>query len=220
VLEPSGRWRRFARFLDRVAGRVSRLPRHAGFIATVLIIAASAGYGGVAGGQANKVIDFFRDIRDAAANVAGFRIATVAIDGERHLSREEILAAAGVNGRTSLLFLDVADARARLLTNPWIAEATVQKLLPDRLVISISERVAFAPPLLAQRLHAVAHVERQMHRALGVIGAGDRIVEDQRRRAHRRCALQWRWQSAQRVGHAAVRQAIHDLYLVTRRTVV
>ena len=156
VLEPTGRWRRFARFLDRVAGRVSRLPRHAGFVATVLIIAASAGYGGIAGGQAHKVIDFFRDIRDAAANVAGFRIATVAIDGARHLSREEILAAAGVNGRTSLLFLDVADARARLLTNPWIAEATVQKLLPDRLVISISERVAFALWQRAGRVGVIA----------------------------------------------------------------
>jgi cell division protein FtsQ len=155
-LEPAGRWRRFACFLDRVAGRLSRLPRHAGFIATLLIIAASAGYGAVRGGQADKVIDFFRNVRDAAANAAGFRIATVAIDGERHLSREEILAAAGVNGRASLLFFDVADARARLLTNPWIAEATVQKFLPDRLVISISERVAFALWQKAGRVGVIA----------------------------------------------------------------
>src|SRR5258708_39489601 len=79
-----------------------------------------------------------------AANAAGFKIAGVAITGEKHLNREEILATAGVTGRASLLFFDVADARARLLTNPWIAEATVQKLLPDRLVISIAEREAFA----------------------------------------------------------------------------
>src|SRR3712207_7603123 len=45
---------------------------------------------------------------------------------------------------TSLLFLDVAEARERLLANPWIAEATVQKLYPDRLALEIKEREAFA----------------------------------------------------------------------------
>ena len=74
----------------------------------------------------------------------GFNIAAVALTGQKHLSREEILATAGVTGRASLLFLDADAARARLLANPWIAEATVQKLLPDRLAITITEREAFA----------------------------------------------------------------------------
>src|SRR5262249_42043186 len=91
VLESAGRWHRFARSLDRVANRLARLPRHAGLIATTLIIAASAGYGAVRGGQADKVIDFFKDVRDSAANAAGFNIAAVAVAGERHLSREEVL---------------------------------------------------------------------------------------------------------------------------------
>lgn len=144
VLETSEKWRRFARFLDLVASHVSRLPRHAGLMATILVIAASAGYGAVRSDHASKVVDLFEDIRDMAANAAGFGITAVATAGEKHLNREEVLAAAGVTGRTSLLFFDVADARARLLTNPWIAEATVQRLLPDRLVISISERKPFA----------------------------------------------------------------------------
>jgi cell division protein FtsQ len=156
ALESSGRWRRFARALDRVASRLARLPRHAGLVATILVIAASAGYGAVGSGQADKVIDLLRDVRDSAANAAGFNIAAVAVAGERHVSREEILAAAGVTGRTSLLFFDVADARARLLTNPWIAEATVQKFLPDRLAISISERAAFALWQKAGRVGVIA----------------------------------------------------------------
>jgi cell division protein FtsQ len=156
MLESSERWRRFARFLDHVANRLSRLPRHAGLIATFVTIAASAGYGAVRSGQANNIIDVFRDIRDMAASTAGFHVAAVEVTGEIHLSREEILAAAGVTGRASLLFFDVADARARLLTNPWIAEATVQKLLPDRLVISISERAAFALWQKAGRVGVIA----------------------------------------------------------------
>lgn len=156
MLESPGRWRRFARSLDRVANRLAWLPRHAGLMATILIIAASAGYGAALSGQAGKVVDLFKDVRDAAANAAGFNIAAVAVTGERHLSREEILAAAGVTARTSLLFFDVADARARLLTNPWIAEATVQRFLPDRLAISISERAAFALWQKAGRVGVIA----------------------------------------------------------------
>ena len=51
---------------------------------------------------------------------------------------------AGVTGRSSLLFLDAAEARARLKANPWIAEATVLKLYPGRLHIAVTERDAFA----------------------------------------------------------------------------
>ncbi len=149
-------WRRYGRSLDRIADRLSLLPPRAGVIATLLLMAASAGYGATASGQAGKFIDFVKDIRDGAATAAGFPIATVAITGEKHLSRDEILAAAGVTPRSSLLFFDVADARARLLTNPWIAEATVQKLLPDHLAISIAERAAFALWQKAGRVGVIA----------------------------------------------------------------
>jgi cell division protein FtsQ len=154
--ETSGQWRRFGRTLNRTANRLSCLPRRAGAVATLLLVVGSAVYGAAWSGQAGKLINFFRDIRDGAAARAGFPIATVAITGEKHLSREEILAGAGVTPRASLLFFDVADARARLLTNPWIADATVQKLLPDRLVISISERAAFALWQKAGRVGVIA----------------------------------------------------------------
>jgi cell division protein FtsQ len=149
-------WRRYGRSLDHVAVRLACVPRRAGVVATVLLVLASVLYGAVRSNQAGKVVNFFRDVRDGAAVAAGFPIATVAVSGEKHLSREEILAAAGVTPRSSLLFFDVADARVRLLTNPWIAEATVQKLLPDRLVISISERAAFALWQKAGRVGVIA----------------------------------------------------------------
>src|SRR6516162_5756232 len=94
ALESSGRWHRFARCLDRVADRLSRLPRHAGLAAAILTI--GAGYGAASGDQAGKIVDFFKDVRDMAANAVGFNIAAVAVSGEKHLSREEILAAASV----------------------------------------------------------------------------------------------------------------------------
>jgi cell division protein FtsQ len=60
------------------------------------------------------------------------------------LSQDEILAIGGVNGRSSLLFLDAAAVRDRLKRNPWIADATVIKYFPSGLQIDIVERTAFA----------------------------------------------------------------------------
>ena len=138
------RQRSISRTMERAIRNIERLPRHAGLFAAALMIAASAGYGAFKGGHVGEIVDDFKDVRDMAANAAGFRIASVALTGQAHLSREEILANAGVTGRASLLFFDVDDARIRLLTNPWIAEATVQKLLPDRLAITVVERAPFA----------------------------------------------------------------------------
>ena len=84
------------------------------------------------------------DTRNALANSAGFRITTVAINGRKQLSQDEVLAIGGVNGRSSLLFLDAATVRDKLKANPWIADATVLKLYPGQLQIDIVERTAFA----------------------------------------------------------------------------
>ena len=78
------------------------------------------------------------------ANKLGFRISEVALAGEHEVGRDEILVLAGITDRSSLLFLDAARTRARLLANPWIADATVLKLYPDRLRIEIKERKPFA----------------------------------------------------------------------------
>lgn len=121
-----------------------RLPRGFGIAATVVLIAASSGYGAVRGDHLGAVATSLREARDAAANAVGFRIADVAIAGRKQLSADEVLAIGGVTARHSLLFLDAAAVRDRLKANPWIADATVLKLFPDRLQIDITERTGFA----------------------------------------------------------------------------
>ena len=121
-----------------------RIPRGAGAAAAALVIVASLGYGTIKGGPLPAVSDVLSGTRDGIANMAGFRIAALAIAGNTHMSREEVLATAGITGSTSLLFLDVATARDRLKRAPWIADATVLKLYPGELQIGIKERAAFA----------------------------------------------------------------------------
>jgi cell division protein FtsQ len=124
--------------------KLAQLPPGVGVAASVLLLAATLGYGAVAGQHVPDVIAWLKDARDTAANSLGFRIAAVSLTGEKEVSREEVLTTAGVTGRASLLFLDADAARARLLANPWIADAAVFKLYPDRLQITVTERLAFA----------------------------------------------------------------------------
>src|SRR6185312_14763082 len=122
----------------------SRLPRRSGIIATLLLLTASAGFGIVKGGHLEAFVASVSDARNALANSAGFRITTVAINGRKQLSQDEVLAIGGVNGRSSLLFLDAAAVRDKLKASAWISDATVQKLYPGQLQIDIVERTAFA----------------------------------------------------------------------------
>jgi cell division protein FtsQ len=119
-------------------------PRRAGVAATVLLLFGSAGFGIIKGGHIEEFTAALSDSRNAIANSAGFRITTVAINGRRQLSQDEVLAIGGVNGRSSLLFLDAGAVRDKLKANPWISDATVQKLYPGQLQIDIVERTAFA----------------------------------------------------------------------------
>jgi cell division protein FtsQ len=119
-------------------------PRRIGVIATIVILFASAVLGIVKGGHVEEVTTALSDARNALANSAGFRITAVAINGRKQLTQDEVLATGGVNGRSSLLFLDAATVRDKLKANPWIGEATVQKFYPGQLQIDITERSAFA----------------------------------------------------------------------------
>ena len=112
-------------------------PNRAGIALTVLMLLGSAGFGIVKGGHLDEMTAALSDARNALANSAGFRITTVAINGRKHLSQDEVLAVGGVNGRSSLLFLDAATVRDRLKANPRIADATILKLYPGQLQIDI-----------------------------------------------------------------------------------
>ena len=131
--------------LAKVVARVQRhAPRRAVLLMAVMLVGGSAILGTVKGDHVGAITATLADIRNASANMVGFRIASIAINGSQQLSHDEILAIGGVNGRSSLLFLDAASVRESLKANPWIADATVLKLYPDHLQIDITERKAFA----------------------------------------------------------------------------
>ena len=134
-----------ARNPNRAIAFIERhVPRRLGAVMTVVVVGGSAAFGVVAGGHVDEAIAALDDTRNALANAAGFGITSVPVNGRTHLTQDEVLAAGGVNGRSSLLFLDAASVRDSLKANPWIADATVLKLYPGALQIDITERLPFA----------------------------------------------------------------------------
>ena len=99
----------------RLVALVERyLPNRAGVAATVLMLLGSAVFGIVRGGHLDELTSALSDTRNAIANSAGFRITAVAVNGRKQLSQDEVLAIGGVNGRSSLLFLDAEAVRDKL----------------------------------------------------------------------------------------------------------
>ncbi len=94
--------------------------------------------------------DFTRYVADngplynIAARAVGLGINRVTINGIGRLRVEEVLAAAQVTPQGSLLFLDVTEMRERLETMPLVKSASVRKMYPNELILTLSERQPFA----------------------------------------------------------------------------
>lgn len=70
----------------------------------------------------------------------GLTINEVFVIGRRETPREHLLEALGAEQGSAILGLDIEAARERLLALPWVAEASVERLLPDMIVVRITER--------------------------------------------------------------------------------
>ena len=119
-------------------------PRGVGMALAFALVFGAALFGAVRGGEYASFVASQGSIGDFAARALGFDIAIVTISGQAELSEPEILADAGISPKNSLLFLDVAAARARLETIPLIKQASVRKLYPNHLVIDLVERAPYA----------------------------------------------------------------------------
>jgi cell division protein FtsQ len=147
-----------SRWLRRIVFRVVtlRLPRRAGLLATLALFAATGAYGIQRGGHGPAVNDALLSLGDQAANAAGLKVTGVRLTGNRLMSHDQILDVAGVRPDTSVLFFDADLARERLKANSWLSDATVQKLYPDQILISVVEREPFALWQRDGRIHVIA----------------------------------------------------------------
>ena len=150
------RWNRWHATFTSSPAAFAALPRHSGLAALIIFYGATGIYGAVAGGHVPALRTAAETGADLIARASGFGVGEVTITGAKRIDADEIRTIAGIGPRASVLFLDVAAARARLLASPWIAEAQVRKFYPDRVVIDVVERDAFALWQINGEIHVIA----------------------------------------------------------------
>jgi cell division protein FtsQ len=126
--------RRPARFLSRLEWRS---PRHAGIKGAGFLFLATAITGMIAGNHTSTVLS-------AVTAGSGLAIDNIAITGQSETSEVDVLDALAIGPYPSLFTFDVDGARARVEALPWVAQATLKKLYPDTLEVSVIERLPYA----------------------------------------------------------------------------
>jgi cell division protein FtsQ len=108
----------------------------------VVFAAAFAAAAAVAAGQ-NNADTAGDDLRGALAEVAGragFIVAEVFVVGRQDTPKADLTEAMGVERGMPILALDLDVMRDKLLALPWVREASIERQLPDTLLVRISER--------------------------------------------------------------------------------
>ena len=82
--------------------------------------------------------------RSVVAVITPFKLADVTVEGRDYVERDAILAALSVKAGDSLLGIDLQGSRRRLEAIDWVANATVERRLPDTLYVTLKERRAVA----------------------------------------------------------------------------
>lgn len=74
-----------------------------------------------------------------------FRVSTVEVEGNEDYTDQEIVTATGIDAGDNLFFLNRISAISRMMARlPYIQEASVSRVLPDKVVITVKESSAVA----------------------------------------------------------------------------
>ena len=128
--------RRVVRFvIGLCAGRIA-IPAGVGRLSFAGYCAFVGSYGVINGGHGQAVMQ-------TLTSSAGFAIEDVRVSGNQHTSEIDILQLLGLDGTTSLLALDIVEARNLLSKLPWVESAEVRKVYPRTIEVVLKERQAY-----------------------------------------------------------------------------
>lgn len=126
-----------ARFLARMARGEVEVPRGAATLSSAALFAAAGLYGAILGGHMPA-------LAQSVTSRLGFAIADVRVSGNRETSEIDILGALGLDGWTSQIGFSAEAARERVAALPWVESASVRKVYPATVLVTVEERVPFA----------------------------------------------------------------------------
>ncbi|NIA12552.1 MAG: FtsQ-type POTRA domain-containing protein [Nitrospiraceae bacterium] len=94
-----------------------------------------------------------------------FNIDTIRVEGANVLREEDIIAQSGVTSGDCIFAVDAEEIRARVAEMPFVAECSVTRMFPRKVIIRLTERVAVATLLVNNHMYEIdanCHVLRQM----------------------------------------------------------
>jgi cell division protein FtsQ len=92
-----------------------------------------------------------------ATSLPVFELADAKVIGTNHLSRFDVLRTAGVGSHTNLLALNVGRIERRLMRHPWVEQARVERLWPNKVRIVLQERQPELVALVDGRFYYLDH---------------------------------------------------------------
>lgn len=128
--------RRVQRFIVALCTGKIYLPRHIGKL-SLMAYCAAVGAIGVANGG------YWSMVEETMTSTVGFAIENVKLSGNVHTSEIDVLQSLGLDGTTSLVAIDVDDARRKVAALPWVQQVEVRKVYPRTIEVNIKEREAY-----------------------------------------------------------------------------
>jgi cell division protein FtsQ len=111
--------------------------RQAILVALAVVMLAGAGYGAV----------------EYARSAEAFTVEAIAVEGAARLSEGEVLAVLADLRGARLGAVELETWRARVLALPWVGEASLRRVLPDTVVVTVTERQPMAVARLGRELY-------------------------------------------------------------------
>ncbi|NQV44856.1 MAG: FtsQ-type POTRA domain-containing protein [Rhodospirillales bacterium] len=109
-------------------------------IAVLLVSLGGSGWWAFRTGVLGQVTETVKWRVIAASAHAGLRIDDVLVVGRKNTKRDILLHALGTARGSPILAFDVTRAKQRVEALPWVRRASVERMLPDTILLTVEER--------------------------------------------------------------------------------
>lgn len=134
--------KRFRRSHVKPSSRHGTRLRQAWHAARVVVLASLAAY---AAGRGVSLV----------ASTPALQVSRITVDGHERLSTGEVLALVeGLRGR-NIIGVDLDDWQQRLLSSPWVEKATLRRVLPSTIEVTVRERRPIAIGRIGSALYLI-----------------------------------------------------------------
>ena len=133
--------------------------RITGVLSAVLVaLVAGGGWWAWSSGAAERALEKTHWRVIALTSQIGFKVDEILVVGRRETKQEDLLKAVRLARGAPILAFDLDAARQRVEALPWVQRATVERMLPDTILLNVEERL---PVALWQHKGAFALIDQE-----------------------------------------------------------